>query len=446
MKKVLRTVLAVFMLLIMLSACSSQDVTSEGETAFQSTPSEEKQETASQTNAAEETSESVPEETSGPDAKKKSLFYRDQLSYSLKTRNSGSFDELAAGEKALSEQELSEWKAVLEESGALCFLQQEYDEPEDIKISFVFSEWAADYSEPSEAERDSLKKQFEIWNYRCPEKGSVKMRRESADQFLEHFTGLHLNHTEIGPEWYYLSETDSFYRMELKQSGEQYHIMAGARISDDEIWLHGQKIGSDYDGAVKMKREGGKWHFAANRFFFPPYKDITAICLYTDSFRDIKRTVPSILDEKLEERSYDDFREYYSQYPVITRTADYSLIYISDAEWLERAAQDPLIEERLLQIDKKLSDEKLTEEYRILYIPEQGRELIFGTGNHKLRSFGEYDRLREIRGNRDLEASELEAFQSFFSCNDPSYPFPIMFLLSTYDDPRNIDLHILFYN
>jgi len=234
--------------------------------------------------------------------------------------------------------------------------------------------------------------------------------------------------------------------MELKQSGEQYHIMAGARISDDEIWLHWQKIGSDYDGAVKMKREGGKWHFAANRFFFPPYKDITAICLYTDSFRDIKRTVPSILDEKLEERSYDDFREYYSQYPVITRTADYSLIYVSDAEWLERAAQDPLIEERLLQIDKKLSDEKLTEEYRILYIPEQGRELIFGTGNHKLRSFGEYDRLREIRGNRDLEASELEAFQSFFSCNYTSYPFPIMFLLSSYDDPRNIDLHILFYN
>ena len=409
-----KTISILLVLMLVLSACSSQrddSATTEtiGETSTRteavsseiSSPSETATETDNET--AEETSPF--EETSSEEAE---MIQTDpvtdpavQETYNpageepllvMETKVYPNFDEMSKGGTLLSDKELQDWNDAFNDFQAVHFLVTDYETPEEISLYYLFHDGVLVDIETGEMlsreatpeEIKLLEEKSEVWRNRPAEARSFKVERKQMEAVLKSYMGVTLENTkQYGlKNFTYLEETDSYYFMMNELHANRYEFTAGAYLEDGSLLLQ-WKLTENYcysigdTGYVRLEKNGEIWKIVSNvMLHFENRPEEPLICLYKGTLESVQEKVMKHLHERMHEEGISNLVEFWdplTPFSVFTEDDDYCLIFTGGGmdNFAKNFGHEP--NQQFLQMIKDvrvaLKDPNLSLKTAVIFIP-----------------------------------------------------------------------------
>ncbi len=342
-----KTLIALIVLGLLLSACSTGGADTVPDTQHSSLVPVSSSEKAEKSSAQEETlkptetqkghdeptvSEPVPESSPVPTLKK-------QIRTEIIVKERPDPVSLFASGRKLSETEITGWELFFEEDNGLAghFLCSEYMKAADIDLGLAFYDgiftlkddgsWAGETV--SEAEKSALGN---------PEGIEIKkIRREAVREKVRQYTGLELEETvQLHLDRYtFLEAYDAYYLFASDTVRRRYSVLEGVEKEDGTVWLH-WKVSSEWEtrdneGLVSLQKKGERWVFRSNELINAAKTEALLprfLCIVKKEMTkdQIDSLIAEIDGSTNELNSYVSFGGAWSSIPSETDTEDYTLI------------------------------------------------------------------------------------------------------------------------
>lgn len=173
----------------------------------------------------------------------------------------------AAVKTDLTQQELSNFTAYLNDQSNYGFLLSTYTKPAEIDLNEVLYTgaglWGQSSSISQQEEKDYLAyvKMDELWG------DLMKLSTKQLDTFLLEKTGLKLSGFTGSFKWVYFKQYDAYFRQVSDTNYSQFRCVSGTKQGDTYVIMcqqaseYGQRVDKCQ---VTLKKNGGKYLFYAN--------------------------------------------------------------------------------------------------------------------------------------------------------------------------------------
>lgn len=165
--------------------------------------------------------------------------------------------------RELTDEELEEWGVWLSEWSNYGFLMSDYETIEDVDLSLIYHNGAGIIQETlTSAEKELYRREFGSMNLVTD---ICKLTTKQINEHLLEKTGLTLEEMNHTLDWYYIPETDSWYRQSGDTNYVRFTCMNGMIDKNGTYEITYESDFSWKSGTVILQEEGEEIFFVSNK-------------------------------------------------------------------------------------------------------------------------------------------------------------------------------------